>query len=39
MRMCSSVTEFEVQRAKNQLKMQMLQQRDGTVPSFKHIGR
>lgn len=39
MRLCSSVTEFEVQRAKNQLKMQLLLQRNSTTSSFKHIGR
>jgi len=39
MRLCSSVTDFEVQRAKNQLKMQLLLQRNSTMSSCKHIAR
>jgi len=39
MRLCSSITDFEVQRAKNQLKMHLLLQRSSTGTSFKYIGR
>lgn len=39
MRLCSSVTEFEVERAKNLLKANMLLQLDGTTPICEDIGR
>ena len=39
MRLCSSVTEFEVERAKNLLKTNMLLQLDGTTPVCEDIGR
>lgn len=39
MRLCSSVTEFEVQRAKNLLKTNMLLQLDGSTPIAEDIGR
>ena len=39
MRLCSSVTDFEVERAKNLLKANMLLQLDGTTPICEDIGR
>lgn len=39
MRLCSSVTEFEVQRAKNLLKTNMLLMLDGSTPICEDIGR
>ena len=39
MRMCTSLTEFEVDRAKNLLKTNMLLQLDGTTPICEDIGR
>jgi len=39
MRLCNSVTEFEVERAKNLLKTNMLLQLDGTTPICEDIGR
>lgn len=39
MRMCNSVTEGEVDRAKNLLKTNMLLQLDGTTPVCEDIGR
>nr|KAG5694257.1 hypothetical protein BaRGS_021572 [Batillaria attramentaria] len=39
MRLCSSVTEFEVRRAKNLLKTNMLLQLDGSTPIAEDIGR
>jgi len=39
MRLCTSVTEFEVQRAKNLLRTNMLLQLDGTTPICEEIGR
>merc|ERR1711872_188965 len=39
MRLCSSVTEFEVTRAKNLLKTNMLLQLDGSTPIAEDIGR
>lgn len=39
MRLCSSVTDFEVERAKNMLKANMLLQLDGTTPICEDIGR
>lgn len=39
MRMCTSITEFEVNRAKNLLKTNMLLQLDGTTAVCEDIGR
>jgi len=39
MRLCSNVTDFEVQRAKNLLKTNMFQQLDGSTPICEDIGR
>ena len=39
MRLCTNVTEFEVERAKNLLKTNMLLQLDGTTPVCEDIGR
>jgi len=39
MRLCSSVTEFEVTRAKNLLKTNMLLQLDGSTPIAEDVGR
>lgn len=39
MRLCTSVTEFEVQRAKNLLRTNMLLQLDGSTPICEDIGR
>ena len=39
MRLCTSVTEFEVTRAKNLLKTNMLLQLDGSTPITEDIGR
>jgi len=39
MRLCNSVTEFEVTRAKNLLKTNMLLQLDGTTAICEDIGR
>jgi len=39
MRICTSITEFEVNRAKNLLKTNMLLQLDGTTPICEDIGR
>ena len=39
MRLCSSVTEFEVERAKNLLKTNMLLMLDGSTPICEDIGR
>jgi len=39
MRLCTSVTDFEVERAKNLLKTSMLLQLDGTTPICEDIGR
>lgn len=39
MRLCTSVTDFEVDRAKNLLKTNMLLQLDGTTPICEDIGR
>ncbi|GAB6028112.1 hypothetical protein CHUAL_002330 [Chamberlinius hualienensis] len=39
MRICNSVTEFEVQRAKNLLRTNMLLQLDGSTPVCEDIGR
>ncbi|GBP13313.1 Mitochondrial-processing peptidase subunit beta [Eumeta japonica] len=39
MKLCTSVTEAEVERAKNQLKTNMLLQLDGTTPVCEDIGR
>lgn len=38
-RMCSQVTEHEIDRAKNQLKTHLLLQLDGTTPICEEIGR
>eukprot|EP00096_Caligus_rogercresseyi_P003989 TRINITY_DN180_c0_g1_i1.p1 TRINITY_DN180_c0_g1~~TRINITY_DN180_c0_g1_i1.p1 ORF type:complete len:477 (+),score=141.93 TRINITY_DN180_c0_g1_i1:737-2167(+) len=38
-RLCTSVTDFEVDRAKNLLKTNMLLQMDGTTPICEDIGR
>ena len=38
-RICTSVTDFEVERAKNLLKTNMLLQLDGTTPICEDIGR
>lgn len=37
--MCNSITDFEVDRAKNLLKTNMLLQLDGTTPICEDIGR
>lgn len=39
MRLCTNVTESEVERARNLLKTNMLLQLDGTTPSCEDIGR
>jgi processing peptidase subunit beta len=39
MRLCNAVTDFEVTRAKNLLKTNMLLQLDGTTPVCEDIGR
>lgn len=39
MRLCTNVTNLEVQRAKNILKANMLLQLDGTTPVCEDIGR
>ncbi|XP_043212095.1 mitochondrial-processing peptidase subunit beta-like [Amphibalanus amphitrite] len=39
MRLCTNITEFEVERAKNLLKTNMLLQLDGTTPVCEDIGR
>ncbi|KAG8236490.1 hypothetical protein J437_LFUL016401 [Ladona fulva] len=39
MRLCTNVTEFEVERAKNLLKTNLLLQLDGTTPICEDIGR
>ena len=39
MRMCTGITDFEVDRAKNLLKTNMLLQLDGTTPVCEDIGR
>ena len=39
MRMCTTVSDFEVQRAKDLLKTNMLLQLDGTTPVCEDIGR
>ncbi|XP_023333870.1 mitochondrial-processing peptidase subunit beta [Eurytemora carolleeae] len=39
MRLCNNVTDFEVERAKNLLKTNMLLQLDGTTPVCEDIGR
>merc|ERR1712029_1215011 len=39
MRICTSITEFEVNRAKNLLKTNMLLQLDGTTPICEDVGR
>lgn len=39
MRMCTSLTEFEVERAKNILRTNLLLQLDGTTPICEDIGR
>lgn len=39
MRICTSATDFEVERAKNLLKTNMLLQLDGTTPVCEDIGR
>lgn len=39
MRLCSSVTEFEVQRAKNLLKTNLLLMLDGSTPICEDVGR
>ena len=39
MRICTAATEFEVERAKNILKTNMLLQLDGTTPVCEDIGR
>jgi len=39
MRLCNNVTEFEVDRAKNLLKTNMLLQLDGSTPICEDIGR
>jgi len=38
-RMCTSITDFEVDRAKNLLKTNMLLQLDGTTPICEDVGR
>ena len=37
--MCNAITDFEVDRAKNLLKTNMLLQLDGTTPVCEDIGR
>lgn len=39
MSLCNNVTEFDVRRAKNILKANMLLQLDGTTPVCEDIGR
>jgi len=39
MRLCSSATEFEVERAKKQLKVDLLNQLDSTTLNCEDIGR
>ncbi|KAA0203406.1 hypothetical protein HAZT_HAZT000868, partial [Hyalella azteca] len=39
MRLCETVTDFEVERAKNMLRTNMLLQLDGTTPICEDIGR
>ncbi|ESO91311.1 hypothetical protein LOTGIDRAFT_105568 [Lottia gigantea] len=39
MRLCTQVTDVEVERAKNKLKTSYLLQLDGTTPVFEDIGR
>eukprot|EP00918_Siedleckia_nematoides_P098299 GHVU01215157.1.p1 GENE.GHVU01215157.1~~GHVU01215157.1.p1 ORF type:complete len:479 (+),score=46.86 GHVU01215157.1:26-1462(+) len=39
MRLCTSVTDFEVERARNLLKTNMLQTLDGSTPICEDIGR
>jgi processing peptidase subunit beta len=39
MRLCSSVTDFEVTRAKNQLKTRLLQRLDGTTSTCSDLAR
>lgn len=39
MRLCTSITQAEVDRAKNLLKTNMLLQLDGTTPVCEDIGR
>ena len=39
MRMCTGITDFEVERAKNLLKTNMLLQLDGTTPICEDVGR
>lgn len=39
MNLCTNVTDFEVQRAKNILRTNMLLQLDGTTPVCEEIGR
>ncbi|CAK9289956.1 unnamed protein product [Gordionus sp. m RMFG-2023] len=39
MRLCTSVTDFEVERAKNLLKTNMLLQLDGSTPICEDVGR
>jgi processing peptidase subunit beta len=39
MRLCTSVTDFEVTRAKNLLKTNMLLQLDGSTPIAEDVGR
>lgn len=39
MRMCTGITDFEVDRAKNLLKTNMLLQLDGTTPICEDVGR
>ncbi|XP_014784742.1 mitochondrial-processing peptidase subunit beta [Octopus bimaculoides] len=39
MRLCSNVTDFEIQRAKNLLKTNLLLQLDGSTPICEDIGR
>lgn len=39
MRLCTNVTEFEVQRAKNLLKTNMMLMLDGSTPICEDIGR
>ena len=37
--MCAEITDFEVERAKNLLKTNLLLQLDGTTPICEDIGR
>lgn len=39
MRLCTNLTEFEVERAKNILRTNLLLQLDGTTPVCEDIGR